>query len=154
MGRIRKAYTAKEKLTIIKYTEEHGNRCAGRQFNVSEASVREWRRKKSQLETMPKKKMADRGSKTHYPQIEETLLSWVRDRRQGIAVSMTELRLMSLYFAKQHGVTSFGCSVDWVYSLMRRNALSIRRRTHIAQKLPSDHEDQLLKFQTFIIKLR
>ena len=155
MGRIRKAYTAKEKLTIIKYAEEHGNRCAGRQFDVSEASVREWRCKKSQLETMPKKKMADRGSKPHYPQIEETLLSWVRDRRlQGIAVSTTELRLMSLYFAKQHGVTSFGCSVDWVYSFMRRNALSIRRRTHIAQKLPSDHEDQLLKFQTFIIKLR
>ena len=80
MGRIHKAYTTKEKLTIIKYAEEHGNRCAGRQFDVSEASVWEWRRKKSQLETMPKKKMADHGSKPHYPQIEETLLSWVRDR--------------------------------------------------------------------------
>ena len=59
MGRIRKAYSAKEKLTIIKYAEEHGNRCAGRQFDVSEASVREWRRKKSQLETMPKKEEED-----------------------------------------------------------------------------------------------
>lgn len=37
---------------------------------------------------------------------------------------------------------------------MRRKNLSIRRRTHIAQKLPEDFEDKVTQFQKFIIKQR
>ncbi|CAC5363288.1 unnamed protein product [Mytilus coruscus] len=45
-------------------------------------------------------------------------------------------------------------SVDWAYAFMKRSDLSITRRTHIAQKLSTDFEDQLTKFQSFIINLR
>ncbi|CAC5416338.1 unnamed protein product [Mytilus coruscus] len=37
---------------------------------------------------------------------------------------------------------------------MKRSDLSITRRTHIAQKLSTDFEDQLTKFQSFVINLR
>ncbi len=37
---------------------------------------------------------------------------------------------------------------------MERQNLSIRRRTHISQKLPEDQADQLVEFQQFIIKKR
>ena len=37
---------------------------------------------------------------------------------------------------------------------MRRNLLSVGRRTHTAQKLPSDSEYKLISFQRYIIKLR
>ena len=88
MGRIRKSYTAKEKLAVIKFAEAHGNRAAGREFGVGEASVRDWRRMKDRLAKLPKTKQADRGSKAHFQQVEEQLLEWVTDRRrQGIAVS-------------------------------------------------------------------
>ncbi|CAG2205220.1 unnamed protein product [Mytilus edulis] len=46
------------------------------------------------------------------------------------------------------------CSIDWCYGFLRRHDLSIRRRTHISQKLPADYEDKLLEFQKYIIKVR
>lgn len=48
----------------------------------------------------------------------------------------------------------FRCSEDWSYGFLRRHDLSIRRRTHISQKLAADYEDKLLEFQKYIIKVR
>ena len=52
------------------------------------------------------------------------------------------------------GLSDFKASVGWCRRFMRRNLLSVRRRTHITQKLPSDFEDKLISFQRYIIKLR
>ena len=42
----RRSYTAVFKLQVISYAEEHGNRAAGRKFDVDESNVRKWRRNK------------------------------------------------------------------------------------------------------------
>jgi hypothetical protein len=36
MGNVRKSYTARDKLKIITYAEAHGNRAAGREYDVGE----------------------------------------------------------------------------------------------------------------------
>ena len=41
----RMSHTAAQKLKIIQYAEEHGNRPAARHFGVSESCVRLWRKK-------------------------------------------------------------------------------------------------------------
>ena len=95
--------------------------------------------------------MADRGSKAHHPALEEELMVFVSDRRRrGVGVSTRDLRKE----AKRQNNTTFGGSVNWVYAFLRRHNLSIGRRTHIAQKLPADHEDKLMEFQQFIIRQR
>ena len=48
----------------------------------------------------------------------------------------------------------YKASVDWCYALMNWHTLSIRRRTHISQKLPKDYEDKLTIFQIFTIKMK
>lgn len=155
MGRIRRAFTTKEKLAAIAFAESHGNRAAGREFTVDESCVRQWRRQKAKLQTMPTTKKADRGSSEKFPTVEEHVLEWVLDRRrQGIAVSTVEIRLQSRLVAKKLKVKDFKGSADWCYAFMRRKNLSIRRRTHIAQKLPEDFEDKVTQFQKFIIKQR
>ena len=48
----RKSYTADFKLTAIAYAEVHGNRAAGKEFDVNESSNRGWRKEKGTLEKM------------------------------------------------------------------------------------------------------
>ena len=39
----RQSYTVSDKLRIIQFAEQHGNRAAEREFGVSESNVRLWR---------------------------------------------------------------------------------------------------------------
>ena len=58
---------------MIAFAEEKGNRVAERKFSVSEKLVRDWRKQKSKLKKMPKKRRADRpGGKPHWPELEES----------------------------------------------------------------------------------
>ena len=42
-------HTTETKLQAVQYAEVHGNRAAGRAFDVSEGTVRKWRKIKDQL---------------------------------------------------------------------------------------------------------
>ena len=153
----RSSYKAKEKLTIIAYEEEHGNRAAGRKFGVNESTVRTFRKKKTEIEAMLRQKRANRGKQAACPRLEDSVVNWISERRaQGCGISTLETRMYALKMAKELNipVTDFKASVNWCYRFMSRHSLSVRRRTHIAQKLPRDFEDKLVEFQKFIIKLR
>ncbi|KAL7371263.1 hypothetical protein ABVT39_023123, partial [Epinephelus coioides] len=46
----RKSSTAAQKLHVVDFAEHNGNRHAGREFNVDEKLVRDWRRNKAKFE--------------------------------------------------------------------------------------------------------
>ena len=52
----RQSYTVSDKLRIIQFAEQNGNRAAEREFSVSESNVRLWRKSKENLEKMPRLK--------------------------------------------------------------------------------------------------
>ena len=119
MGRIRNSYTSKDKLTIIAYAEAHGKRAAGREFNVGESSIREWRRMKERLKKMPQTKQAERGTSAKYPEVESGVLEWVMDRRNwGIAISTTEIRFQAILIAKQKKIDDYKGYVSWAYRFL------------------------------------
>ena len=66
-GTKRQSYTLSDKLRIINFVEQHGNRAVKREFGVSESNVRLWRRTKENLEKMPQLKRANRGKKAAWP---------------------------------------------------------------------------------------
>ena len=151
----RASFTASFKLSACKVAEEEGNRSAGRKFGVSEPNIRRWRAKKPKLVEMPKNKKALRGASAKWPKLEEELLAWVTDKRKGgHAISTTALRLKARGLAGVHGADDFKASPCWAYRFMDRHGLSVRRRTHIAQRLPEDLEDKTIKFQRYVIKIR
>jgi hypothetical protein len=156
MGNIRKSYTSSDKLKIITYAEADGNRAAGREYDVGESNIRLWRYQKERLQKLPRSKMAERGKTAQFPDLEIELVKWITDRRmQGYAISTAELKLKATHLARQSYTTAnFRGSISWRYAFLKRHDLSIRRGTNIAQKLPSDYQEQLTKFQSFIIKLR
>jgi len=77
----RKSYTAAFKLEVSKYAEKHGNRAAGREYNVSEKCVRDWRKKQPALLTTKKTKRADRGRAAWWAGLEDKVEEWILEQR-------------------------------------------------------------------------
>uniref|UniRef100_A0A8C4QJK3 HTH CENPB-type domain-containing protein n=1 Tax=Eptatretus burgeri TaxID=7764 RepID=A0A8C4QJK3_EPTBU len=151
----RRSFTAAFKLSICRSAEEFGNREAGRRFGVDESIVRRWRTSKTMIEKMPRKKKALRGRPAKWPQLEEHLIAWVREKRaEGHAISTLALRLKARSFAKEDDIGDFTASPSWAYRFIARHDVSVRRHIHISQHLPDDMADKITRFQSYIIKLR
>lgn len=81
-GRKLKQYVLEEKLDIIDYAKVIGNRAAGREFNVAESSIREWRKNEQRLramfETAPERSRLDGGGRRPICEdLEKTLLLYI-----------------------------------------------------------------------------
>ena len=65
-------------------------------------------------------------------------------------------RLRALEIAKELNIPTdeFKASTGWCTRMMRRKGLTLRRRTSLAQCLPSDFDEKLLSFQLYVLKLR
>ena len=59
MATKRQSYTTSEKLKIIQFGEEHGNRAAQRELGIAESNVRLWCKSKENLQKMPRLQRAD-----------------------------------------------------------------------------------------------
>ena len=77
MATKRQSYTTSEKLKIIQFAEEHGNRAAQREFGIAESNVRLWRKSKENLQKMPRLQRADRSWK-------KSSLASTRTRSDGL----------------------------------------------------------------------
>ncbi|VDL85395.1 unnamed protein product [Nippostrongylus brasiliensis] len=51
-SRTLKQYSVDEKLEIIEFAKGNGNRAAGREYNVAESSIREWRKNEEKLSSL------------------------------------------------------------------------------------------------------
>ena len=151
----RQSYTSKIKKEVIKYAKEHGNWAAERQFGPTKCVSRKWRKSESTINEMRNMKRANRGSKAHHPNLEKALIKCIQDtRRDCLGVDTTTVRLQALRLAKEQSITKFKASMNWCRRFFGRNNLSKRRRTTISQRLTSDHEELLIKFQNYVIKMR
>ena len=153
----RASYTAAFKLRVIAYAVSHGNRAAGRQFSIDESCVRRWRSQRERLLKTTRNKRAERFRRAAFPDIEKEVAAWITEKRQGgIGVSANVICLKAKTVAQKLGIaeTSLKASQRWCYGFMERHGFSIRRRTTIAQWLPQDYEEKLIRFRRFIIAQR
>ena len=158
-GTKRQSYTVSDKLRIINFAEQHGNRAAEREFGISESNVRLWRKSKENLEKMPRLKRANRGKKAAWPELEKDLLEWIMEKRNnGLAILPQMVRLKALPMAKQdkYGIPAgqFKAGNHWCQRFMKRHGLSLRQKTTLAQRLPDDYEEKIVRFHRFIIDRR
>uniref|UniRef100_A0A8C5WL18 HTH CENPB-type domain-containing protein n=1 Tax=Leptobrachium leishanense TaxID=445787 RepID=A0A8C5WL18_9ANUR len=156
--RPRSSYDASFKLNVIKAAESSNNSATARQFDIAESTVRDWRKKKTELEMMPRTKKACRGLSSAYPKLESTLYDWIMEHRNnGYALSRTAIRLHALKLKKssEFGVNSnFLASAGWCKRFMERHNLTLRQRTKLSQKLPKDLEEKVDSFHRYVLKLR
>jgi hypothetical protein len=144
-------------LEVVRYAQEHGNRAAGRKFDVDEMNVRQWSGEKEKVEGICKKKCAFHGRKCKCLHMEAKLYQYVMNmRKNGFSVSMEMLQFKGCRLARKPSifVSKFEVSYGWVRCFMARQDLTIRRRTTIVQRLPETYQEKLVSFQKYVLKLR
>ena len=154
-GSPRASYCASFKLRVVAYAVDKGNRAAGKQFNVDESCVRRWWSQREKLLETPRNKRALRGRSAAFPELEKEVAEWITEKRKaGTGVSTNIIRLKAKSVAQKLGLEQFKASKCWCYRFMDRFGFSIRRQTTIAQKLPQDYEEKLIKFQHYVLAKR
>ena len=154
-GSPRASYTASFKLGVVAYAVDKGNWAAGKQFNVDESCVRRWRSQREKLLKTPRNKRAVRSHSAAYPELKKEVAEWItKKRKAGTAVSTNIICLKAKSVAQKLGLEQFKMSKCWCYHFMDRFGFSMRRRTTIAQKLPQDYEEKLIKFQHYVLAKR
>ncbi|KAH8034046.1 hypothetical protein HPB51_019141 [Rhipicephalus microplus] len=84
--------------------------------------------------------------------MEKAVFEYVKDmRKDGCAVSLEMVRTQVRTVSQRLGLATkdFRASSSWTTRFMRRNALLLRRRTSLCQRLPSAYEDKVIDFHRF-----
>lgn len=112
--------------------------------------VRNWRKNESALEQMPRNKRANRTGSTKFPQLENDLSRFIREKRaSGRAITTVIIRRKAKEIAKEHGLTNFVGGPSWCNRFMKRVGLSIRARTSVGQRTPDNWEELMASFVDF-----
>ena len=149
-GKKVRSFTVSFELRAIAHAEVHGNRSAARKYDVDERRVREWRAKKESISSLnltdgeKKRKRVDGGGrKPQFQAVDEIVLDWISNRRErGLRVSRKLImkKAQVAYYEIKLGETANIANEEefkasgWLKNFMRRNHLSLRRKTSIAQK--------------------
>lgn len=108
---------------------------------------------------MPWLKRGNRGKKAAWSELVIDLLVWITEKRNnGLAILPSLVRLKALELAKDEKYNipegQFKAGNHWCQRFMKRNALSLRQKTTLAQCLPADHEEKIVRFHRFMIDRR
>ena len=146
----RKSYDVLFKLKAIETAEKKSKEAAAREFRVDAKRVREWCQQKDQLLALKKKGKSKRrrlkgaGRKAKDAEMEEELFEWVCEMRSR---NLRVTRRMIRHQAKAISTDSlFKASVGWLRRFMKRNGLSLRRRTTLCQTVPADCIPKLVDY--------
>ena len=106
----KRSFDSAFKLKVLEFAEKNSNRGAGRKFGVDEKRVREWRKQKPQLESLPRKKrrMDGGGRKAALPDLEEELLAWIDAlRATNLRVTRSSVQRKAIELAQFRGNEEF-----------------------------------------------
>jgi hypothetical protein len=150
--KVKAAYTIAKKQQVVKYAKEHSVYQACKHFNLSPGTVGPWMKINFSKENTVVFRIAGSGRKLSYPmEKEEQLVAWVLEQRDlHLAVTVQHI-VDQARLTIQPSTPSFQGSRGWIQKFMRRNNLSLRAKTSIAQKLPAALEE---KMATFIRSVR
>ncbi|QQP49044.1 Pogo ele1 orf1-h 1e-40-j 4, partial [Caligus rogercresseyi] len=152
------SYDANFKILVVNEAESSNNCRGATKYGVTECNVRRWRAQKERLKNANSQRISFRGPQRGcFQEIDSRVFQYVTEKRQeAMPVTRAIIQLKALEIAKELNIPAneFKASLGWVKRMMRRNGLSLRRRTSLAQCLPSDFEEKLLTFQRHAINLR
>ena len=170
-GKRVRSFTITFKLRVIAEAEVSGNRSAARKFDVDERRIREWRAKKASLLTLnastagkKRKRGEGGGRKPQFQAVDDVVLDWITSRRErGLRVSRKLImkRAQVVYADMKTARTDninheeeFKASTGWLNNFMRRNHLSLRRKTSVAKKDPDRLVAKIISYVLHVRRLQ
>lgn len=160
-----RSYTNSFKLKVIQHAEKFSISSAARNYNLDRRMVSRWLKNRSQFEVQmtekrgkEKKRLPGGGRKPFSEELEKQVLEWVLERRtKGLRVSRILIMKKALIFFKEMDNiddSEFNASKGWCDNFMRRNGLSLRRKTSVSQKDPDMVISKLVAYVLRIRRLR
>lgn len=141
----RRSYDANFKLMVVNEAERTNNVRAGKRYDVTECNVRRWRSQKDELKNAHSERRGYRGPQTgRFTEIDRRVCDYVTEKRnEGMPIPRAVMQQKALEVATELNIAraEFKASMGWCRRMMRRNGLSLRRRTSLAQRLPADFRD-------------
>lgn len=136
-----------KKQQVVKYAKEHSIYQASKHFHLSPGTIGPWMKIDFSKENTVLFRVAGSGRKLSYPiEKEEQLVAWVLEQRDvHLAVTIQHI-IDQAILTIQPSTPSFQGTRGWVQKLTRRNNLSLRAKTYIAQKLPAALEEKMATF--------
>lgn len=161
----RRQWNVREKLMVVHYLENNGGskRGTAKYFNIQPKQVRDWNNNKAKLLAFaPHVLKLHPGKSAKYPDLEDDLFTWVCERRTNqnpVTRKMITKKAITLsrnqdFLANNPNITSFKFSNKWLSGFLGRYNLSERRRTTVAQQLPSDLIEKQNVFLSYILYRR
>ena len=159
----RKCYDVSFKLQAVEYAKAVSKEGAARKFKVDAKRIREWCKQESHLQVLKeqngikRKRLEGAGRKLTSENLEQILLEWIENQRGNkIRVSRKMIMRKAKEMFEQEELPdatrdTFEGSRGWVDKFLKRNNLTIRKRTTASQKTP----DQLIpKLVSFVLHIR
>ena len=162
---LKRSFSMSFKKEAITFAETTNNHDAARKFNVDVKRIREWRQKKAEIvdtcakaKGQGKRRLEGGGRKITDEGLEEQLLEWIHGRRSsGLRVSRKLIMMKAKFLYDETCDESekdlFLASNGWLQKFMRRNGLSLRRKTTTAQKDPAKLIDKLISYVLHVRRL-
>ena len=156
-GKLRR-YTMAFKSEDIEYAEEVSNRAAAAKYKIAVKRIREWRKARDSVvelrqksEGLARSRLEGGGRKVLQDDLDELLHEWIHGRRaNGSRVSrkLMMLKAKQLYDEKclESEKDLLKATTGWLDKFMRRNGLSLRRKTTTAQQDPNRLIDKLISY--------
>ena len=148
-GERRQKYSMEFKKATIKYAQENSIRSAAKKSRVN----REWVQKEEKVTSMKGKRFRLDGGGRKLRDVELEVLSWMQQRRLNMLRVFRKLIMFKAksFYDEKGGhndelKAGFVNSNGWLTKFMKRNNLSMRRQTTIAQMDPSHLTTKLVKY--------
>lgn len=146
-----KAYTVKEKVTIVQEAKTAGLRPIAAKYNLTPSTLAGWMKTDFSKQRNPGGRLSGGGRKISYGQdVDSKIISWVLEQREQQIPVSGEMIMAYAKTSVQPQFPNFQASRGWLDKFMKRHHLSLRSRTSMAQKLPSDLEDKVTSFHQFV----
>ena len=105
---------------------------------MNERQVRDWRKQKRQLQSLPskKKRLEGGGRKATFPGLESDLVTWIDVLgAENVMVTRADVQQKALELNQGTAQAKFTASNGWLDNFLKRNHLSLQRRAKVSEKL-------------------
>lgn len=162
-------YTLALKLNVVDYAKSKSSiKAASDKFKIDRKRIREWMNKEDEIRLKlnsskkkdKRKRLDGAGRKLLSKSLEEQTLDWIHERRsRRLRVSRKMIKKKATVIYRQlteEGLTDgdqFVASEGWLVRFMKRNDLSNRRRTSVAQKDPTKLVEKIANYLLYTRRL-
>ena len=159
MAPTRSSYTREYKLQVVAFYHDRakGNlHRTANEFEIDRKQVRSWVKNESTIRKQKYTQRAQRGRVAMFPVMEEALYAEFREARKvGKRVKEWWFRIRGKQILNEmHSNNTFKFSRNWLQRFMKRWRISLRRKTHSAQKDPASLLTQVSQFHSELWTVR